>query len=118
MALTACTQTKEDMLVGKWQVNCVTETIQAGGQTSTTQLPGYDNYTMEFVEEGYCAATVRGERTIYTWYLVDDNTLVLTLDDWAEDYTINELTKNRLVYSDTYSDGGTDRTYTFEYSKL
>ena len=123
LALTACTQTPEDMLIGTWQMKHATETVSVNGQSTTNELPGYDNYIMEFVKEGYCAVTVRGERTVYTWYLVDDNTLLLTLENWVEDYSINELTKNHLVYNDTYNrldtltNTRTYYTYTFEFDK-
>lgn len=123
LALAACTQTKEDMLIGTWHLDRAVETVTGSGYQTDSELPGYDDYTMDFVKEGYCAVTVRGTCTIYMWYLVGDNTLLLELDNDIEDYTIVELTRKRLVYSDTYSvrdtatDGITFYTYTFEYSK-
>ena len=123
LALTGCTQTNEDLIVGEWTMDRVTLTVMENGHTSVSELPGYDDYKMDFVKEGYCNVVVRGVATVYTWYLVDDNTLLLSLDGKAEDYIIDELTKKRLVYSDTYSvrDSVTNvsdfYTHTFELSK-
>ena len=123
MALVGCTTTTEDLLVGSWRLDRATEVVASTDGTDSFEMQGYDDYYIEFIEEGYCAVTDRGVQTVYEWYLIGDETLVLARGDWAEDYAIDELTKQRLVYSDTYAhvDESTGApivyTYTFEYSK-
>lgn len=128
MILTSCGEpTRDEMLVGKWTLDRATEMVTpAGGATVEAEMPGYAGQTMELMEEGTCCRIDRGEATYSLWYLSDDRYLIFTdmhSSEILEDYTIDELTKDKLVYSDAYShyDSLTgarmDYHYTFEYSK-
>ncbi|MBR4738404.1 MAG: hypothetical protein IK058_00195 [Bacteroidales bacterium] len=123
MALTGCTSATADLLIGSWRLDQATETVTTADSTVTHPREGYDNFRLEIMEEGVCAMIDRGDTVFYLWDLSGDDTLVLYRQGWAEDYTIDELTKHRLVYSDSYSvhdsvtGRRTDYTYTFDYSK-
>ncbi len=76
------------------------------------------------MDDANCIVVDRGDTTLYRWSLTSGDTLVLWNERWAEDYTINQLTKQRLVYSDTYRyyDSTLNKQYNykyrFEYKKL
>lgn len=128
MMLTSCgEQTRNEMLVGKWTLERAIETVTpAGGAAVETEMPGYAGQTMELMEEGTCCRTDRGVSTYSLWYLADDRYLIFTdmhSSEILEDYTIDELTKDKLVYSDAYihydslTGNQSSYAYLFEYSK-
>lgn len=126
LTLTGCMKDPEKMLIGRWQLDCVIElVVEVGGErVSLDTLPGYDSQTIEFLDDATCVLTDRGETTVYQWSLSGDNTLALFREGWAEDYTLNVLTQQRLVYTDTYlyTDTVTHKQYKdkyrFEYKRL
>lgn len=125
-ALTACTQSMEDMLVGRWRLERVIETVYLtpGDHTTVDTLPGYDSQTLEFMADATCIRTDRGDTTFYQWALSDGKTLALWHNEWAEDYYVERLDDSRLVLDDNYSHRDTvtgivaDYTYSFEYKKM
>ena len=125
LTLAGCAWTDEGKLVGRWGTDCVIETVtmQGGNTVSVDTMPGYSSQVVEFMDGDLCLVIDRGDTAFYHWSL-NDKTLALFREGWAEDYQVEELTRERLVYSDTYShlDSVTGfymfYTYTFKYNKL
>jgi len=126
--LAACSEpTAEEMIEGTWNLEKAYETAATMDESEVTMLQGLDGQTLEFDENGYCFLKVQGQTITYRWYLLGDTRLVfcpMFVDDpVCEEYAIDELTEERLVYSDSYcvydtvSGVRTDYTYSFEYSK-
>ena len=125
LALTGCTLGPEELIVGRWKVERAVEqlTVTDGGMTES-EMPGYEHQVVEFMEGDVCMMTDRGDTVYYFWSLQDGATLVLFREGWAEDYSVDRLDKERLVYSDsyTYTDTLTGRKsvyrYIYEHKKL
>lgn len=126
VALTGCTPSAEEMLVGRWQLVYAIERVAnvATGDVTLDTLPGYDHQRLTFMADATCMMTDRGDTTYYMWSLTGGNILALWREGWAEDYTVNQLTEERLVYNDTYSyydsiaGGRFNYKYRFEYKKI
>ena len=124
VALMSCTPADE-MLIGRWKQVCALERVlnEATGEAVIDTLPGCDTQVLAFMEDATCLSADRGDTVVYQWSL-SGSTLALWREGWAEDYTVNQLTKQRLVYSDSYSyyDSITGSRYIykyrFEYKKL
>ena len=123
---TACgPQTPEEMLVGRWRLHRVVETVAstAVDTVATREMEGYDATQVEFMEGGLCVWTQRTDTTHYHWMLGSDMTLVLMRGTQVDDYHVDKLTENRLVYSHAYSHRDSlsgvqyDYSYSFEYNK-
>ncbi len=125
-ALVGCTSSAEEMLVGRWQMERAFEKMAVEGEAEPViqEIPGFDNVILEFFEGDECMMTDRTDTMFYRWSLTGGSTLVLFRDGWAEDYKVNVLTKERLVYSDTYthydsvSGLNTSYLYRYEYNKI
>ena len=123
-ALIGCTPADE-MLVGRWMQVCALERVsnETTGEAVIDTLPGCDTQVLTFMEDATCMSADRGDTIYYQWAL-SGNTLALWREGWAEDYTVNKLTKEYLVYSDSYIyyDSITGirykYKYRFEYKKL
>ena len=126
MLTVACGEpTKEELLVGRWQLDRATESeVNSLGAMSETELQGYGTLLAEFLEDQLCLMVDRGDTVAYLWKLDGDTALLLYRNEHVDDYTLKELTKQRLVYSDSYihldslSGICTEYTYTFEYNRL
>lgn len=124
--LTGCSPSAEEMLIGRWKLECAIERMsdETNGEVRYDTLQGYDQQEMTFMDDANCIVVDRGDTTLYRWSLTSGDTLVLWNERWAEDYAINQLTKQRLVYSDTYRyyDSTLNKQYNykyrFEYKKL
>ena len=122
--LAGCTPADE-MLIGQWKQVYALERVanETTGEVTIDTLPGFDTHMMIFMANATCLSVDRSDTVLYQWAL-SGNTLALWRDGWAEDYTVNKLTKEYLVYNDTYSyfDSITGcrykYKYRFEYKKL
>lgn len=125
VALTGCTPSAEEMLVGRWKQVYILEHVAnvSTGESAIDTLRGSDTQEMTFMGDATCIVADRGDTTMYCWNLAG-STLAMWCEGWAEDYTVNQLTAERLVYSDSYShyDSITGQRfnykYRFEYKKI
>lgn len=128
VCLAGCAEpTDTELLTGKWELERATESVTVGSApTVTTELTGYAGQTMELADDGICRRTDRGESRYSLWFVSDERHLIFTEMDHSEvieDYSINDLTNERLVCSDAYSSSDSqsgERTlyaYSFEYRK-
>ena len=119
--------TDAELLVGKWALERVTEKVTPpSGTTTTNEMEGFEDQTMELGENGRCRRTDRGSTWMGMWYvstdrhLVFSDTLSMTV---VEDYVIGTLDKERLVcgksytHLDSVSGEQTRYSYVFAYSK-
>lgn len=118
VALTGCTPSAEEMLVGRWKQACTIEHVAnvSTGEVTLDTLRGGDTQEMTFMGDATCIVADRGDTVVCLWSL-SGSTLALWREGWAEDYTVNQLTDQRLVYSDSYShyDSITGTRYNYKY---
>ncbi len=116
MMMTSCKKDPADLIVGKWQ---------AVSQTTNGTLDDInfekDLYTMEFTADGNVIVFLNDDKMNAT-YVVTDNNLTITQTaqgmTFSSDFTINEITKKKMVLQSKFKSAYADDTIVVEFKKI
>ena len=110
--MTSCSDDYEDLIIGKWNVESMTETISGHPDASengtfTETIPAGFTYTMTFNKdksgEVYMSYGGMTESESFTWSIDDDN-LYMTQDGETDCAIISKLDKKELILSGSEKD--------------